>query len=78
MWMNSSCEGQDFETFVAPIVDNNGSPLVAIVNTTNIISHIVRSIEMPIRELINSTTECQINDKLEENIHLLSSKVLVN
>ncbi|CAC5401336.1 unnamed protein product [Mytilus coruscus] len=60
--------------FVAPIVDNKGAPLVAIVNTTNISSHIVRSIEMPLREIINSTVECQINEKLKEDI--LSSKVL--
>ncbi|CAC5401332.1 unnamed protein product [Mytilus coruscus] len=65
---------KDLETFVAPIVDNKGAPLVAIVNTTNISSHIVRSIEMPLREIINSTVERQINEKLKEDI--LSSKVL--
>ncbi|CAC5401329.1 COL8A [Mytilus coruscus] len=76
MWINYSCKCQDLETFVAPIVDNKGAPLVAIVNTTNISSHIVRSIEMPLREIINSTIECRINEKLKEDI--VSSKVLGN
>lgn len=71
-----SCKCQDLEKFVAPLLDNRGAPLVAIVNTTNISSHIVRSIEMPLREIINSTIECKINDKLKEDI--VSSQVLQN
>ncbi|VDH98583.1 Hypothetical predicted protein [Mytilus galloprovincialis] len=66
--------GQDLETFVAPIVDNNGAPMVAIVNSTHISSHIVRSIEMPLREIINATIEFKFDGKLKEDI--VSSKVL--
>ncbi|VDH98580.1 Hypothetical predicted protein [Mytilus galloprovincialis] len=72
--MNYLCECRDLETFVAPIVDNNGAPLVAIVNTTRISSHIVRSIEMPLRVIINATIDSKFDDKLKEDI--VSSKVL--
>lgn len=71
-----SCKCQDLEKYVAPILDNRGAPLVAIVDTSNISSHIVRSIEMPLREIINSTVECKINEKLKEGI--VSSQVLRN
>ncbi|CAC5397666.1 unnamed protein product [Mytilus coruscus] len=71
-----SCKCQDLEKYVAPILDNRGAPLVAIVDTSNISSHIVRSIEMPLREIINSTVECKINEKLKEDI--VSSQVLRN
>ncbi|CAC5411494.1 C1QL [Mytilus coruscus] len=63
--MICSCKCQDLEKFVAPVLDNRGAPLVAIVDTTNISSHIVRSIEMPLREIINSTIECKINEELK-------------
>ncbi|CAC5397667.1 unnamed protein product [Mytilus coruscus] len=53
------------DKYVAPIMDNRWAPLVAIVDTTNISSHIVRSIEMPLREIINTTIECKINEELE-------------
>ncbi|OPL33508.1 hypothetical protein AM593_01526, partial [Mytilus galloprovincialis] len=42
------------------------APLMAIVDTTNISSHIVRSIEMPIRAIINSTVEFKY-EKLKED-----------
>ncbi|CAC5401333.1 unnamed protein product [Mytilus coruscus] len=71
IWMNYSCKCQDLEKFVAPIVDNRGAPLVAIVNTTNISSHIVRSIEMPLREIINSTVECRISEMLKDEVDSL-------
>ncbi|CAC5401328.1 unnamed protein product [Mytilus coruscus] len=43
------------------------APLMAIVDTSNISSHIVRSIEMPLREIINSTVECRISEMLKED-----------
>ncbi|XP_063399467.1 uncharacterized protein LOC134684118 [Mytilus trossulus] len=74
LWMNYSCKCQDLDKFVAPIVDNNGAPLVAIVNSTHISLHIVRSIEMPLRKIINATIESKFDDKLKEDI--VSSKIL--
>ncbi|VDI63162.1 Hypothetical predicted protein, partial [Mytilus galloprovincialis] len=56
---------QDLEKFVAPILDNKGAPIVAIVYTKNISAHIVRSIEIPFREIINYTIKCKINEELE-------------
>ncbi|XP_063399415.1 uncharacterized protein LOC134684054 [Mytilus trossulus] len=50
------------------------APLMAIVDTTNISSHIVRSIEKPLRQMINATIECKVNEKLKEDI--VSSKIL--
>ncbi|XP_071178787.1 putative leucine-rich repeat-containing protein DDB_G0290503 [Mytilus edulis] len=65
-WIIYSCKCQDLEKFVAPILDNQNAPLVAIVDTRNISSHIVRSIEIPLREIINSTTQCKIKEELEK------------
>lgn len=60
---SSKC--QDLEKCVAPILDNKGAPIVAIVDTTNISAHIVRSIEIPLRKIINYTIKCKINEELE-------------
>ncbi|XP_052066512.1 uncharacterized protein LOC127706095 isoform X2 [Mytilus californianus] len=65
IFMIYSCKCQNLDKYVAPILDNRGAPLVAIVDTTNISSHIVRSIEMPLREIINTTIECKINEELQ-------------
>ncbi|XP_071123705.1 uncharacterized protein PF3D7_1120000-like [Mytilus edulis] len=74
--MNYSCKCQDLEKFVAPILNQQMAPLIAIVDTTNISSHIVRSIEKPLRDMINATIECKVNEKLKEDI--VSSKILGN
>ncbi|XP_063399416.1 uncharacterized protein LOC134684055 [Mytilus trossulus] len=68
MLMDYSCKCQDLEKFVAPILNQNMAPLMAIVDTTNISSHIVRSIEMPIRAIINSTVEFKY-EKLKEDVN---------
>ncbi|VDI71802.1 Hypothetical predicted protein [Mytilus galloprovincialis] len=57
-------------------MDNQNAPLVAIVDTTNISAHIVRSIEIPLREIINSTTQCKIKEELEK--YAVSSQRDVN
>ncbi|CAG2228000.1 unnamed protein product [Mytilus edulis] len=59
-----------------PDTDNQNAPLVAIVDTRNISSHIVRSIEIPLREIINSTTQCKIKEELEK--YAVSSQRDVN
>ncbi|XP_063448284.1 uncharacterized protein LOC134727823 [Mytilus trossulus] len=75
-WIIYSCKCQYLEKFVAPILDNQNAPLVAIVDTRNISSHIVRSIEIPLREIINSTTQCKIKEELEK--YAVSSQRNVN
>ncbi|XP_071122053.1 uncharacterized protein R10E11.5-like [Mytilus edulis] len=65
IFMIYSSKCQDLYKFVAPILDNRGAPLVAIVDTSNISIHIVRSIEIPLREIINTTIQCKINEELE-------------
>ncbi|VDI60908.1 Hypothetical predicted protein [Mytilus galloprovincialis] len=69
-----SCKCQDLEKFVAPILDNQKAPLVAIVDTTNISAHIVRSIEIPLRNIINTTISCKLNEELKKDI--VSGQVL--
>lgn len=43
-------------------------------DTSKISSHIIQSIEMPLRKIINSTIKCKINEELKEDI--VSGKVL--
>lgn len=63
IYIISSSKCQDLDKFVAPVLDNKGAPIVAIVDTTNISAHIVRPIEMPLRKIINSTIKCKINEE---------------
>ncbi|VDH98586.1 Hypothetical predicted protein [Mytilus galloprovincialis] len=51
------------------------APLMAIVDTTNISSHIVRSIEIPLREIINSTVESRISEMLKEEVDSLQQNI---
>ncbi|XP_063448277.1 uncharacterized protein LOC134727815 [Mytilus trossulus] len=69
-----SCKCQYLEKFVAPILNNQNAPLVAIVDTTNISAHIVRSIERPLMDIINTTISCKINEELKKDI--VSGQVL--
>ncbi|XP_063400218.1 myosin heavy chain, striated muscle-like [Mytilus trossulus] len=63
--MNYSC--QDLEKFVAPVLNQQMAPLMAIVDTTNISSHIVRSIEKPLREMVNAKFDA-LQQKMDEHM----------
>ncbi|VDH98585.1 Hypothetical predicted protein [Mytilus galloprovincialis] len=65
--MNYSCKCQDLEKFVAPILNQQMAPLMAIVDTTNISSHIVRSIEKPLREMVNVKFDA-LQQKMDEHM----------